>query len=116
MISELDRKALQRALDLTLAEKDQGRVEQIRSMLTDRSWQEVAEFCSYHRQGQHLSLQPWEDPPMCIDPDEIDAIIARGPNASNQYGGARLLKKMLAAGLSPFDPSPLNSLATKQRD
>jgi len=37
-IAEVDRLALDRAIQLTLAEDDQGRVEQVRSMLEDRSW------------------------------------------------------------------------------
>src|SRR5512138_1278101 len=111
-LSAVDRSALERAIALTLAEKDQGRVEQVRWMLSERDWFEVATFCSYHRQVEDLHLLPHESTPSWIDPDEIDAIIARGPGLSNvAYGGARLLRKMLKLGLSQYDPTPLESMA-----
>ena len=49
----VDRAALELAIKLTLEEKDQGRVAQIKSMLADlqRPWSETACFCAYHRQA-----------------------------------------------------------------
>lgn len=41
---EIDRLALDRAIQLTLAEDDPCRVEQVRSMLATRRWGEVAAF------------------------------------------------------------------------
>jgi hypothetical protein len=109
-IAEVDRLALDRAIQLTLAEEDQGRVEQVQSMLKERSWGEVALFCAYHQQGRNLCIKPWEYTPCWIEPDEVDAIIACRQDGQ-QYGAAKLLKRMLAAGLSAFDPTPLQSLA-----
>src|SRR3954454_2468322 len=108
-ISERDHEALERALQLTLFAKDRDRAEQVRDKLKTDGWLEAAEFCAYVRQCEHLSLSPWEDPPCFIDEDKIDAILERGS------GGARLLKKMLAAGLSQFDPTPIDSLAAAKQ-
>ena len=36
-------------------------------------------------------------------------ISRRGPD-SRDYGAAKLLKRMLACGLSPYDPTPLESI------
>ncbi len=69
------------------------------------------------QQNNALHLKPWQSPPCHIDADEIDAILARGPpspqnmEADKKYGGALLLRRMLAAGLSAYDPTPLESLA-----
>jgi hypothetical protein len=109
-IAEVDRLALDRAIQLTLAEDDQGRVEQVQSMLKERSWGEVAEFCAYHQQSRSLNINPWESTPSSIDPNQIDEIIARGPEMNRKFGAARLLKKMLAAGVSSYDPTPLESI------
>jgi hypothetical protein len=113
-LDALDRAALERAVALTLAEDDQGRVEQVKDMLATRCWLEVAEFCAYHQQGRNLNIKPWEYVPSWIEPDAIDAIIARGQDGQ-KYGAAKLLKRMLACGLSEFDPTPLESLAAVER-
>ena len=63
-LSALDRAALQRCVDLTLAEPDQSRVEQVEGMLSsNQTWLETALFCSFHRQIAALRLMPWELPP-----------------------------------------------------
>jgi hypothetical protein len=49
-------------LDLTLAEKDAGRVEQVKSMMDERSFDEVGRFCAYHRQTRLLNLPVRADP------------------------------------------------------
>jgi hypothetical protein len=102
-VSHLDREALDRCVALTLAEPDKGRVEQVRSMLADRDWLDVAQFCSYHRQIASLKLLPWEDPP-CV------AGTGRDDKA------ARLAGQLLTAGLSVFEPDPARALkAVKAR-
>jgi hypothetical protein len=113
-IAEVDRLALDRAIQLTLAEDDQGRVEQVKDMLATRCWLDVATFCAYHQQARNLRIRPWEYTPCWIGPHEIDATIARGQDWQ-KYGAARLLKRMLACGLSEFDPTPLESLAAVER-
>src|SRR4029077_9715732 len=71
-LSKLDRDALKRCVALTLAEPDEGRVEQITSILRERDWLDVATFCSYHRQIVSLKLLPWQDPPSVADADHDD--------------------------------------------
>jgi hypothetical protein len=118
-LSTVDREALERAIALTLGEDDKPRVEQVKDMLPEDPWFEVASFCSYHRQIEALRLKPWESPPSSIDPDAIDSILARGrPRADmvdKEHGGARLLRRMLALGVSAYDPTPLASIARAKR-
>jgi hypothetical protein len=115
-LDALDRAALERAIAMTLAEDDQASVEQVKDMLANpgRTWWETATFCAYHQQGRNLRIKPWEYTPCWIEPDEIDAIVARGQDRQ-KYGAAKLLKRMLACGLSEFDPTPLESLAAVER-
>jgi hypothetical protein len=99
-VNKTDKAALERAMALKLASKDKGEVEQIESMLKDRTrtWREVAEFASYSAQIDALKLMPWQNPPCVCDPDRDEP-------------GDRLLRRMLKAGVSQFHPDPVAALA-----
>ena len=109
-LDDADRDALERAMEI--ARRDPGRAEQLRAMLEDDEWVEVAEFFSYSLQIQSLSLKPWQSPPCHIDenadaPDDADC----EPNTV----GRKLLRQMLRAGISRFDPDPLAALRRVKR-
>jgi hypothetical protein len=72
-------------------------------MLQDRSWFDVARFACRCVQDQSLGLRPWEKPP-CIVSDNF----ADEPH--NQRAAIKLLQKMLAAGVSRYDPNPITAL------
>jgi hypothetical protein len=100
----VDRAALDRAIELTLAEAD--RVQQVRNMLAERGWWEAASFCAYHQQMKALALRPWESPPVHVDennPRERD------------YDAVRLLKRMFSNGVSQYDPTPIDSIAAARK-
>jgi hypothetical protein len=101
----VDREALNRALQLTLAEGEQGRAEQVRSMLTEDGWYYAASFCAYHQQCQALNLKPWESPPCHVDGDKF---------RDRDHDAVRLLKRMLSHGISRYDPTPIDSIEAKQ--
>ena len=102
-----DRAALDLALQQTLAEKDQSRVEQVRSMLEGRTRLEVSQFCSFHRQIAALRLQPWELPPCLGDYD--------GPPGGRDEQAWALLKRMQKAGVSRWHPSPLEAVEAAEK-
>ena len=93
---KIDRAALELALQQTLEEKDQGRVEQVRSMLKDRPWFEVARFASAHRQCLALNLKPWELPPVWVG-------VGDDPHAE------ALWKRMRACKVSKYHPDPVKA-------
>lgn len=99
-LGPLDRDALERAM--ALARRDPMRAAQLDDKLRGESWRAVAEFASYHVQCRALNLRPWQSPPCCLaegdHDDDADA------------GGRQLLKRMLAAGLSRFEPDPMGAL------
>lgn len=101
----VDREALNRALQLTLAEDEQGRVEQVRWMLTDDGWWYAASFCASHRQYATLNLKPWQSPPCDVDDDNPP---------DRDHDAVRLLKRMLSHGISQYDPTPIASIEAKQ--
>jgi len=111
MLSPTDQDALTRALAFCRAESD-ARAHQLDAMLVERPWRDVARFASYCSQTASLRLDPWETPPCWIS--NIDAALKAADDARGIRGAARLLQKMLALGLSRFEPNPL--LALRQQN
>jgi hypothetical protein len=110
-LSKADRGALERAIALTLAERDLMRVAQVREMLKTRPRDEVGHFCAYHRQCEVLRPKPWQPVPansyVTVTDRDDEAL---GP-VSGRAAAAELLRRLLAARLSRFEPDPLNALA-----
>jgi hypothetical protein len=98
-IKKIDLDALGRAM--TMASRDPAVADQLQRMLAQpepRSWEEVAQFAAYHCQIKNLQLKPWEDPPKYGELHEPD-------HASNI-----LLRRLLRASLSRFEPDPMAAL------
>jgi hypothetical protein len=119
VLSAVDREALERALDMARKESPQ-QAAQIDVMIRERGWNRAAEFASYCCQDANLKLRPWQMPPVWLkgDPDVVLAGIDRGHRGGDQdYRGCRqaalLVKRLLAAGLSRFEPDPETALARK---
>jgi hypothetical protein len=101
-----DRDALERCMQLAML--DESQKHQLESKLKDESWHDVAVFAAYYVQGYCLRLRPWELPPCAVsdNPEE---------ESQAQQGAVKLLNKMLAAGLSRYEPDPLNALAMRTK-
>jgi hypothetical protein len=93
-MDDVDRDALGRAMEIAMSDPDRAR--QLRAKLVDEPWEEVAQFAAYGCQRSALRLKPWEEPPMHAH--------AGIPKAE------ALLRRMLEAGLSEFEPDPLSAL------
>jgi hypothetical protein len=79
---------------------------QIDRMMASRPFEEVGRFAAYHCQRRNLRLKPWETAP-------CDAGPHRDPDAVDSHGyaaAAGLLERMLAAGLSRWEPDPIAAL------
>jgi hypothetical protein len=98
-LGELDRDALTRSMAAVVA-CDPWRAAQLADMESAHGWRSAAEFASSCAQAANLRLNPWEVPPAQLPPD--------GP-------GRRLVERMLAAGVSQFEPDPLAALAQAER-
>ena len=106
----VDRDALERAMQI--AQRDPLRAEQLQKKLEDEPWREVAEFAAYCCQIDALSLKPWQDPPVNIDEDADEP---NNPARVSNTAARKLLRRMLAAGVSRFEPDPLKALAGAKR-
>ena len=100
-----DRAALTLAMETCRAESE-GRAWQLDEKLKDESWEEVASFAAFCSQGESLALQPWENPPCIVDEDDDGEVDA---------AAVKLLRQMLAAGISRYHPDPLGALEQAKR-
>jgi hypothetical protein len=105
-MNEIDRAALERAL-VTCRAESAARATQIDSKLRVEKREDVAEFASYCAQGRALNLQPWQSPP-CV----ASLVSLREPYGDPRAAreSAELLSKMLALGLSRYEPNPLAAI------
>ena len=102
-----DRRVLTQALAMCRAE-DEGRAGQIEAMLEDRAWEEVASFAASCCQSRTLKPYPWQSPPCYVAEDD-------GDDCEINADAVKLLRKMLAAGVSRYEPDPLAALAAAKR-
>jgi hypothetical protein len=100
-IDEIDRDALKRALDACRAESP-ARAKQLDSMLADEPWQQVGVFAATCVQ------MPWQSPPFRASLRDLDKPFG---DPSGKRESAELLKRLLDANLSPFEPDPLAAIA-----
>jgi hypothetical protein len=83
------------------------RQRQIEAMLASKTWFETAKFAAYSLQILHLQIKPWEVVPCDTAPDAVDV-----PGAEMRHIGsaARIVRRLLAAGLSRYEGDPLAAL------
>lgn len=99
-MTKADRDALKACMDLAMREPSCA--EQLRDQLKDGlPWEEVSRFACDCVQSEALHLKPWEESPCVVDEDDPEE---RDKQAQH------LLRQMLAAGVSRYDPDPLAAL------
>ena len=98
---KIDRAALVRAMEM--ARNDPERARQLDAKLKNEPWHEVARFAAYVCQCDNLKLLPHQTPPCAVIPNDRDK------------DAVNLLRRMLAAGLSEFEPDPLKALSHDAR-
>jgi hypothetical protein len=97
-LTAVDREALQRA-EVIARRDDPTRARQLDEKLErGEAPSEVAAFAAHVCQIRALHLRPWQRSPAMREPDDD------GP-------GGRVLRRLLAKGLSRYEPDPLAALA-----
>ena len=118
-LSPVDQDALERAIELVRNRPERegpGRRAQIDHFLKTRPWFEVADFCSHSAQMDDIRPKLWQPVPNHIDPADVEGILAKGDDGlRGNYRAALLLKRMLAAGLSRYEPTPIKALVEAKR-
>src|SRR5262249_44179519 len=103
-LSAIDCSALERAFAMARAEsaKERERFDE----MARKDWQEAARFAAYHCQVRTLRLKPWQAPPM-----HADDVVSDAPCYGGRPEEVALRQRLLAAGLSVFEPDPIAALA-----
>jgi hypothetical protein len=100
-LTPVDHDALRRAWDEAC--RDPMRAEQLARIETATGRRDAQMQAAYHCQRKNLKLPPWEDVPMHGD---LVVPFNRGDPFSRAKAKA-LLDRLLAAGLSRYEPDPL---------
>ena len=109
-LSPLDRDALTRAIAITRDSSAPGRREQVDQMMEERGWFSAALFCVYSCQFDAIKPRLWQPTPHDIT--DLEGTLAKGDDGlGGKYAAAKLLRRMLRAGLSKYEPEPLKKLA-----
>jgi hypothetical protein len=102
-----DLEAMRRAIATLRSDHELG--PSVEAMLRDRGEQQTGEWAAGVLQVQALKLKPWEAAPSST----VDT-----KNPADVYGyrprEVGLLRRLLAAGLSRFEPDPLGALAASE--
>ena len=108
-LSPVDREALERALKI--ARSDPQEREMLDRLEKEEGWFTAAVQAVYHCQRPLIAPRLWQPQPHDLNPDEVEVIIARGDDGVNgNYAAAKLLKRMLKAGLSRYEPDVVGAL------
>jgi hypothetical protein len=107
---EIDREALNRALQMSLDGADRDHAQQVREELSELGWWEATTTAVYHHQCKTLGLKPWESPPChCNDDDSKE-------RKERDHAAFQLLKRMLAHNVSKWEPDPVAAInATRSK-
>jgi hypothetical protein len=105
---DADLNAFRRAIEIL--KRDPMRDQQLRQMIKDRHFDDVATFAAYCCQCQALKLKPWEIAPCHVS--EEDEPLPRSPALDwRHYREAHdIARRLLRAGLSKFEPDPIAAL------
>jgi hypothetical protein len=100
-VKRKDRDAMRRAID-AMRHESPDRAAQIERTLKHEGFAAAGEFAAYVVQCSTLRLKPWETPPS-------------DPWGNFCSGGIELRDRLVAAGLSVFEPDPARALAQIER-
>jgi hypothetical protein len=109
-MTETDKAALAKAIEI--ARKDPTRRRRLDDELAKgKDWRRVAGDCACWCQHDALTLMPWQLPPIYYAA-HLDSVL-REPfgDPSGRREAGEVLKKLLALGLSRFEPDPLGAIA-----
>ena len=113
-LDPVDAEAFTRAIELHRG-MSQENAEQVDHWLKRDGWLQAARYCVANCQKSLIRPKLWLELPMYIEPSDIEGIIARGPDRGGEYAAARMLRRMLKAGLSRYEPQPIEALAAAKR-
>lgn len=116
-MNEIDRDALTRAIAARRAESAAQRQRVDEWLAAGQSWEDVAISCAGHCQHIALGLAPWMFPPVSPNiADHLDSALSKPfGDPSGAREAAEIIKKLLALGLSKYEPDPAAAIAAAEQ-
>jgi hypothetical protein len=113
-MSDLDKAACERAIAMMQAEPagSHGRVLIDALLARGGSFEEIGKTAAFHCQSQNLRLKPWQPPPMEVTP-RVDGV---DDGNMGWHRAQQLAYRLLAAGLSKYEPDPVATLERAERE
>ncbi len=109
-LTRRDREAMARAIE-QLRQQGGEDARQIEDKLARDPWEKVGSFASYSRQDTNLCLKPWQVPPCWLrTSDDLKAALAMPNDHSGRRAAGELVRRLLDAGLSRYEPDPIGAL------
>ena len=112
-ISEADRSALQRALDLMLRDRELGADFRRRLDEGEEPWADIAAHAAVACQIASMGLKPWQVAPCEVEVNQTDP---PGDEHHRTRHASMILERLLNAGLSRYEPNPPTALARVKRE
>jgi hypothetical protein len=107
-ISELDREAFEHAIAVMLRHHERIYRADFRRRLTEAKGANIGRHAASVCQCEELGLKPWQQAPCDVEPGETDA---PGFEHRGTRNASLILERLLSAGLSRYEPAPLEALA-----
>jgi len=112
-INEVDCDAFHRALALMLKHRELSRDFKRRLDEGREPWADIARHAASICQIESLGLRAWQTLPCEVEINETDA---RGCEHRSTRNASMILKRLLNAGLSRYEPDPPTALARVERE
>jgi len=106
-LSEVDRRALERALKLDSAYWRRRNAQDIASGRS--SWLEAALGSAYHCQVRELKLRLWQTPPCWVDDSELEQLLHAPDDYKGERRAATIVWRLRSFNRSKFEPTPLRA-------
>jgi hypothetical protein len=103
-LTAVDRDALRRAL-IAACRESPSEAARFEAMVSAKGWLTACETASYVCQCRSLKLKVWEAPPCHCRTDDVGSTYGRKPKE------VELRQRLLANGLSLYEPDPRGALA-----
>lgn len=112
-VSDVDRDAFTRAIETMLRSPEAiYRNDFKRRLSTKEPWEKIGHHAASVCQCRALGLAPWQTAPHQAEPNQVDV---PGFEYRGTAVASALLGKLLAAGLSRFEPDPVAALTALER-
>jgi len=113
-ISEVDREAFERSIAVMLRHHERIYRTSFKRRLEEAKepWANIGRHAASVCQCEVLGLKPWQQAPRDVEPGESDAPPFEHRRTA---AAAAILARLLAAGLSRYEPSPVEALARAER-